>query len=109
MAACRGCGQKNRDAFKFCGECGASLVAEVSREERKVVTVVFTDLVDFTSKAERIDPEDVRRVLSPYYARVRSELQRFGGTELQKALAFFRSVGANRCVRKGEALLAASA
>lgn len=49
-------------------------------EERKVVTVFFAELVDLTARAERLDPEDVRAFLSPYYARVRSELERFGGT-----------------------------
>ena len=51
-----------------------------AREERKVVTVLFADLVGFTAKAEQMDPEDVRRLLSPYYERLRRELERFGGT-----------------------------
>jgi class 3 adenylate cyclase len=50
------------------------------QEERKVVTVLFADLVGFTSRAEKMDPEDVRALLSPYYARLRAELERFGGT-----------------------------
>jgi class 3 adenylate cyclase len=49
-------------------------------EERKVVTVLFADLVGFTSRAEQMDPEDVRALLFPYYARLRAELERFGGT-----------------------------
>jgi len=44
------------------------------------VTVLFADLVGFTSRAEQMDPEDVRALLSPYYARLRAELERFGGT-----------------------------
>jgi class 3 adenylate cyclase len=48
--------------------------------ERKVVTVLFADLVGFTSRAELMDPEDVRALLSPYYKRLRTELERFGGT-----------------------------
>src|SRR5205807_3582576 len=62
--------------------CGAELTPEraPAREERKVVTVLFADLVGFTARAERLDPEDVRRLLSPYYARLRAELERFGGT-----------------------------
>jgi class 3 adenylate cyclase/tetratricopeptide (TPR) repeat protein len=44
------------------------------------VSVLFADLVGFTSRAERLDPEDVRATLSPYYARLRSELERHGGT-----------------------------
>ena len=44
------------------------------------MTVLFADLVGFTSRAERMDPEDVRELLSPYYARLRGELEHFGGT-----------------------------
>jgi class 3 adenylate cyclase/tetratricopeptide (TPR) repeat protein len=54
--------------------------ASAPREERKVVTVLFADLVGFTSRSERLDPEDVRALLSPYYARLRTELEGFGGT-----------------------------
>jgi class 3 adenylate cyclase/tetratricopeptide (TPR) repeat protein len=53
---------------------------EGSRRERKVVTVVFCDLVGFTSRAETMDPEDVEALLRPYHERVRSELERHGGT-----------------------------
>ena len=45
-----------------------------------MVTVLFADLVGFTGRAERLDPEDVRAMLSPYYARLRHELERHGGT-----------------------------
>ena len=55
-------------------------VATAPREERKVVTVLFADLVGFTSRSERLDPEDVRALLSPYYTRLRAELEHFGGT-----------------------------
>jgi class 3 adenylate cyclase len=48
-------------------------------EERKVVTVLFADLVGFTSRAERLDPEDVRAILTPYFARVRKEIEACGG------------------------------
>lgn len=50
------------------------------RRERKVVTVVFCDLVGFTSQAESMDPEDVEALLRPYHTRVRAELERHGGT-----------------------------
>ena len=50
------------------------------RRERKVVTVLFADLVGFTSRAERLDPEDVEAILRPYHSRLRTELERFGGT-----------------------------
>ena len=55
-------------------------MAQPARKERKVVTVVFADLVGFTARAETLDPEDVEAILSPYHARLRSELERFGGT-----------------------------
>ena len=53
---------------------------EGGRRERKVVTVLFADLVGFTARAERLDPEDVEAILRPYHERLRSELERFGGT-----------------------------
>jgi len=48
--------------------------------ERKVVTVLFADLVSFTSRAEQLDPEDVEAILRPYHERLRYELERWGGT-----------------------------
>ncbi len=54
--------------------------APTTREERKVVSVVFVDLVGSTARAERLDPEDVRAQLASYHARVRTELERHGGT-----------------------------
>jgi class 3 adenylate cyclase len=51
-----------------------------ARRERKVVTVLFADLVSFTSRAERLDPEDVEAILRPYHERLRYELERWGGT-----------------------------
>ncbi|MGB2953501.1 MAG: adenylate/guanylate cyclase domain-containing protein, partial [Gaiellaceae bacterium] len=82
MLTCPECGQENPDGFRLCGMCGASLAAEAppAREERKVVTVLFADLVGFTARAEQLDPEDVRALLSPYYTRLRAELERHGGT-----------------------------
>jgi class 3 adenylate cyclase len=71
----------NPDDAKFCNSCGAPLV-EPGRagEERRVISVLFVDLVGFTGRAEQLDPEDVRAILTPYYERVREELQRHGGT-----------------------------
>jgi class 3 adenylate cyclase len=56
------------------------MAAGTQRRERKVVTVVFCDLVGFTRQAEAMDPEDVEAILRPYDERVRSELGRHGGT-----------------------------
>src|SRR5262245_52303796 len=82
MSVCPSCGHRNQRGAKFCSECGAALAKArpPTHEERKVVTVLFADLVGFTSRAEQMDPEDVRALLSPYYARLRAELERFGGT-----------------------------
>ena len=74
------CGRQNPEGARFCNACAAPLVAQERREERKVVTALFCDLVGFTSRAERLDPEDVHALLAPYHARLRSELERFGGT-----------------------------
>jgi class 3 adenylate cyclase len=61
MPACANCGQENPEVARFCLACGAPIVAPVGAvEERKVVTVLFADLVGFTSRAEQLDPEDVR-------------------------------------------------
>src|SRR5688500_8007086 len=81
MRACAVCGQENPEGARFCNECAAPLAAgqPAAREERKVVTVLFADLVGFTARAERLDPEDVRAVLSPYFARVRNEIEACGG------------------------------
>ena len=49
-------------------------------EERKIVSVLFVDLVGFTAASEQADPEDVRARLRPYHARVKLEIERFGGT-----------------------------
>jgi class 3 adenylate cyclase len=81
MPACASCGAENAETAKFCSECGTALaVAVAAREERKVVSVLFSDLVGSTAAAERLDPEDVRARLTPYHEQVRSEIERFGGT-----------------------------
>jgi class 3 adenylate cyclase len=82
VSACRSCGHECAPGAKYCSECGSSLVEAQapSHQERKVITVLFADLVGFTSRAEQLDPEDVRAFLSPYYAHVRLELERHGGT-----------------------------
>ncbi|HKD94971.1 MAG TPA: AAA family ATPase [Gaiellaceae bacterium] len=80
MPTCRACGQDNPDVARFCFACGAPLAVETPhREERRIVSVVFVDLVGFTSRSEQLDPEDVRAILSPYHGTVRDELESFGG------------------------------
>jgi class 3 adenylate cyclase/tetratricopeptide (TPR) repeat protein len=48
--------------------------------ERKVVTVLFCDLVGFTASSDQADPEDVHARIGPYHARLRADIERFGGT-----------------------------
>jgi class 3 adenylate cyclase/tetratricopeptide (TPR) repeat protein len=78
---CSACGQANPDVARFCLACGSPLstVEETPQEERRVVSVLFVDLVGFTARAENLDPEDVRAILAPYHAGVRSEIESFGG------------------------------
>jgi class 3 adenylate cyclase/tetratricopeptide (TPR) repeat protein len=81
MASCPRCGQGNRPDARFCDACGTALTPPIPpREERKVVSVLFADLVGFTATAERLDPEDVRALQDPYWRHVRSEIERHGGT-----------------------------
>ncbi|HEX4746757.1 MAG TPA: adenylate/guanylate cyclase domain-containing protein [Gaiellaceae bacterium] len=81
MGRCPACGYENADSAKFCSECGTSLrAASAAREERKVVSVVFVDLVGSTARAESSDPEDVRALLRVYHEKAREELEKRGGT-----------------------------
>ncbi len=82
MPACPTCGEENPERARFCWSCGVA-IAEAPRsgaEERKIVSVLFVDLVGFTAASEKVDPEDVRARLRPYHARVKQEIERFGGT-----------------------------
>jgi class 3 adenylate cyclase len=80
MPSCSACGQENPEIARFCLACGAPLGADPApREERRIVSVVFVDLVGFTSRSEQLDPEDVRAILTPYHDLVRSEMESFGG------------------------------
>ena len=83
MPACPNCGQDNPDRARFCLSCGTALGAPASStavEERKIVSILFADLVGFTDRSDRADPEDVRAALWPYHAMLKREIERFGGT-----------------------------
>jgi len=78
---CKNCGEENEERARFCWSCGAAIGEEQpAGEERKVVSVLFVDLVGFTDRSDRADPEDVRATLRPYHARLKQEIERFGGT-----------------------------
>ncbi|HEX9349755.1 MAG TPA: adenylate/guanylate cyclase domain-containing protein [Gaiellaceae bacterium] len=80
MSICPQCGRENPDGFKFCGSCGAPLVAVEQREVRKTVTVVFCDVTGSTALGEQLDPESLRRVMGRYFDEMRSVVERHEGT-----------------------------
>jgi class 3 adenylate cyclase len=97
-AACPACGSPNPPAARFCGECGARLAGTAATAlpataparpgaspapavaERRVVSVLFADLVGFTTIAETRDAEEVRDLLSRYFDLARGIVERHGGT-----------------------------
>ena len=93
---CPSCGTSNPAAMKFCGECGAALsegmptprpetvegiiARDAPSSERRLVSVLFADLVGFTALSESRDAEDVRELLSRYFDTCRQLIERYGGT-----------------------------
>src|SRR5437870_1152082 len=121
MAVCPSCGKELPSEFPFCLFCTAplpELPAAPAQEERKVVSMLFCDLVGFTAASEEQDPEDVRARIRPYHARLRSEIEAYSGT-VEKFVgdavmaAFGAPVAheddAERAVRAGLAILEAIA
>src|SRR5215831_6963656 len=98
-AQCPSCGAENRPGAKFCSECGTKLAAgaptappaqptpspppqpapSTASAERRQVTVMFSDLVGSTALAARMDPEDLREVMSDYQKCVAETVRRFDG------------------------------
>src|SRR6266852_5356326 len=108
-STCPSCGAANPAGNRFCGVCGNALVGtaplsvptpssvdtsptrrssipsgspgvNLVERERRLVTVLFCDLVGFTPLSEQLDPEDVREIQSLYFGRMSREIGRFGGT-----------------------------
>ena len=77
---CRSCGTQNPESAKFCLNCAAPIAREDAREERKLATVLFADLVGSTSMADEQDPERTRLMLNRFYDAMTDEIERFGGT-----------------------------
>src|SRR5205814_6218670 len=89
LKVCPGCGAENPPANRFCPVCGAALSegaaprmgsAAQTVSERRLVSVLFGDLVGFTVLSEHRDPEEVRELLSHYFERCRNVIERYGGT-----------------------------
>jgi class 3 adenylate cyclase len=74
---CPGCGSIVEEDARFCAHCGHSLTGW--SEERRVVTVLFADLVGFTALSERRDPEAVKRVVDAAFERLVADVTTFGG------------------------------
>jgi len=93
-ALCPSCGTANQPAQKFCGECGTPLDARTPSPaadapaaapaaptaERRLVSVLFADLVGFTAMSESRDSEEVREIQSRYFDSCRRLISLYGGT-----------------------------
>ena len=86
VAGCSSCGAANPEGQAFCGTCGSPLddynvrVSTPSVEERKLATVLFADVVGFTSLAERTDPEVVARMVDTAFRELAEVVAEHGGT-----------------------------
>ena len=90
-AACPSCGALVQPDQRFCADCGTALAAAAggvaharggerpALAERRICSVLFCDLVGFTPLSESRDPEDVRELLSRYFATARTVIERYGG------------------------------
>jgi class 3 adenylate cyclase/tetratricopeptide (TPR) repeat protein len=87
MVACPRCRAESAEGSRFCPNCGLALavggdpasIGAGPREERRVVTSLFCDLVGFTATSETADPEDVARALTAYFTVARDAIERHGG------------------------------
>ena len=85
---CRSCGSENPAAKRFCPDCGVARDATarpadsptpVPLPERRLITVMFVDLVGSTSLGLRLDPEDLREAINSFHAHVTSLVACFQG------------------------------
>ncbi len=78
--ACDSCGAEIPPRSRFCLECGESVAARATREVRKTVTLLFTDVTGSTAMGEDLDPEVFRAVMTRYFDCARVAIERHGGT-----------------------------
>jgi class 3 adenylate cyclase/tetratricopeptide (TPR) repeat protein len=77
---CSNCGEdSNPPQARFCFSCGTALTHEDTRELRKTITVVFTDVVGSSALGERLDPEVLRRMMTRYYEHATAIHVKHGG------------------------------
>ncbi|HZO63225.1 MAG TPA: adenylate/guanylate cyclase domain-containing protein [Gaiellaceae bacterium] len=80
MKTCPACGVDNAADARFCSSCGARLEApQAAHEERRLVSVLFVDLVGSTAQADNADPEDVRETLRLYHDEAKRHIEQHGG------------------------------
>ena len=80
MPACPVCGRENAEDARFCSACGTELQpSATAREQRKVVTVLFCDVVGSTALGESTDPEALRARMRRYFEDLRAIVERHGG------------------------------
>jgi class 3 adenylate cyclase/tetratricopeptide (TPR) repeat protein len=78
---CSECGSENDAGSRFCRSCGSALAAPASTAEvRKVVTILFSDVAEFTALGEELDPESMRKLMARYFDGMSAVLRRHGGT-----------------------------
>src|SRR3989442_5984172 len=75
---CPQCGTSNPPQAQFCMQCG-TLLQGTGAAERRVVTVLFADLVGSTRLTKQLDPEPMRTLIARFFAAMREEIARYGG------------------------------
>ena len=81
MRTCADCGEANADHARFCQACGHPLPdGETPKETRRLVTVLFCDVIGSTALARGLDAESVHGILARYFEEMRSAVERHGGT-----------------------------
>ena len=112
--ACPNCGSDVPEGARFCPSCGTHLSAGPGPQERKLVSVLFVDMVGSTARADGADPEDVQELNRLYFTETRDRIERHGGI-VEKyvgdaVLAIFgaplsRADDAERAIRAGLSVL----
>src|SRR5438046_1270353 len=114
---CTRCGHDNPASQRFCGNCGAPLTeapvpvpARQPSGERKLLTILFADVVGSTAMAENLDPEEITEIMNGTFALFNAAVDKYGGTVARlmgdAVLAFFGAPAAHeddaeRAVRAG--------